>query len=111
VRGFTEALRQEMLVDRRPVQVTCVHPGGVRTGIVRNARAVASQDLAEVARRFDATLARTTPERAAEIIVAGVLADKPRVLVGTDAKVLDLLVRLGGARYQRVVALLSRRVR
>ena len=96
VRGFTEALRQEMLVDRRPVQVTCVHPGGVRTGIVRNARATASQDRAEVARRFDASLARTTPERAAEIIVAGVLADKPRVLVGNDAKVLDLLVRLAG---------------
>jgi NAD(P)-dependent dehydrogenase (short-subunit alcohol dehydrogenase family) len=111
VRGFTEALRQEMLVDRRPVQVTCVHPGGVRTGIGRNARATRSQDRDEVARRFDASLARTTPERAAEIIVAGVLADKPRVLVGNDAKALDLLVRLLGARYQRVVALLSRRLR
>ncbi len=111
VRGFTEALRQEMLVDRRPVQVTCVHPGGVRTGIVRNARATRSQDRDEVARRFDARLARTTPERAAEIIVAGVLADKPRVLVGNDAKALDLLVRVLGARYQRVGALLSRRLR
>ena len=111
VRGFTEALRQEMLVDRRPVQVTCVHPGGVRTDIVRNARTTASQDRAEAARRFDTSLARTTPERAAEIIAAGVLANKPRVLVGTDAKVLDLLVRLVGARYQRVGALLSRRLR
>jgi len=64
-----------------------------------------------VARRFDAWLARTTPERAAEIIVAGVLADKPRVLVGNDAKALDLLVRLLGARYQRLGALLSRRLR
>jgi NAD(P)-dependent dehydrogenase (short-subunit alcohol dehydrogenase family) len=109
VRGFTEALRLEMLVDRRPVQVTCVHPGGVRTRIVRDARATASTDQPETARHFDDRLARTTPERAAEIIVAGMLAHRPRVLVGNDAKVLDKVVRLTGPRYQRVLALLSRR--
>ena len=32
VRGFTEALRQEMLVAKHPVKVTCVHPGGIKTG-------------------------------------------------------------------------------
>jgi hypothetical protein len=110
VRGFTEALRQEMLADRRPVQVTCVHPGGVRTGIVRNARSTATTDRAEVARHFDARLARTTPERAAEIIVAGMVAHRPRVLVGNDAKVLDAVVRVIGPRYQRAVALVSRRL-
>jgi len=109
VRGFTEALRQELLADRRPVQVTCVHPGGVRTDIVRNARATSSQDQAEVARRFDIRLARTTPEQAADVIIAGVLAHRPRVLVGRDAKLLDGLVRLAGPRYQRVVAVLARR--
>ena len=51
-----------------------------------------------------------TPERAAEIILDGVLADKPRVLVGADAKVLDLFVRLVGARYQRVFTLAARRL-
>jgi NADP-dependent 3-hydroxy acid dehydrogenase YdfG len=109
VRGFSEALRQEMLVARHPVQVTCVHPGGIRTAIARNARATASHDRAEVARHFDTRLARTTPERAAEVIWAGVLAGRPRVLVGADAKLLDALVRLVGARYQRMFALAARR--
>ena len=110
VRGFTEALRQEMLVSRHPVQVTCVHPGGIRTAIARNARVTASHDQAEAARRFDTKMARMTPDRAAEIILDGVLANKPRVVVGTDAKVLDLFVRLVGARYQRVTSLVARRL-
>jgi NADP-dependent 3-hydroxy acid dehydrogenase YdfG len=103
VRGFTEALRQEMIVAGHPVQVTCVHPGGIRTAIARNARATASHDQATLARHFDTTLARMTPERAAEIILAGVLADRPRVVVGADAKLLDWLARLAGARYQGVL--------
>jgi hypothetical protein len=109
VRGFTEALRQEMLLAGHPVQVTCVHPGGISTGIARNARVTASHDRVEVARHFDTRLARTTPERAAETILAGVLANRPRVLVGTDAKLLDWFVRLVGARYQRVLTLAHRR--
>ena len=110
VRGFTEALRQEMILAKHPVQVTCVHPGGVKTGIARNARATASHDRAQVARHFDTKLARMTPERAAEIILEGVLANKPRVVVGADAKALDWFVRLVGARYQRVLTLAARRL-
>lgn len=110
VRGFTEALRTEMLVAGHPVQVTCVHPGGIKTAIARNARATVSHDHAAVAKHFDTRLARMTPERAAAVIVAGVLADKPRVVVGADAKVLDALVRLVGPRYQRVVARAARRL-
>jgi NAD(P)-dependent dehydrogenase (short-subunit alcohol dehydrogenase family) len=110
VRGFTEALRQEMLVAKRPVQVTCVHPGGIKTAIARNARATASHDQAAVARMFDEKLAKTTPEKAAQVIVDGVLANRARVVVGTDAKLLDLWVRIVGPRYQRVVAAVSSRV-
>jgi short-subunit dehydrogenase len=110
VRGFTEALRMELLIDRRPVQVTCVHPGGVRTGIARNARATASHDQASVAAHFDAKLARMSAERAAEIILAGVLANRARVVVGADAKALDYLQRVVGARYQRLVATVARRL-
>jgi len=110
VRGFTEALREEMLVAGHPVQVTCVHPGGIKTAIARNARTTASHDQAHVARHFDTKLARMTPARAAEIIWAGVLADKPRVVVGADAKALDLLVRVVGPRYQDLVAKAARRL-
>ena len=110
VRGFTEALRTEMLVAGHPVRVTCVHPGGIKTAIARNARTTASHDQAAVASHFDTRLARMTPERAAEIIVAGILADRPRVVVGADARLLDAFVRLVGPRYQRVVALAARRL-
>jgi NAD(P)-dependent dehydrogenase (short-subunit alcohol dehydrogenase family) len=110
VRGFTEALRQELLIAKHPVQVTCVHPGGIKTAIARNARATSSVDQTEMARFFDDKLAKTTPEKAAEVIIDGVLANKARVVVGTDAKLLDLWVRLVGPRYQRVVAAVAGRV-
>ncbi len=110
VRGFSEALRQELLIARHPVQVTVVHPGGIKTGIARNARTTASHDRAEVASHFDSKLARMTPERAAEIIIDGALAHRPRVIVGGDAKALDWLQRVVGARYQRMVVLGAKRL-
>jgi NAD(P)-dependent dehydrogenase (short-subunit alcohol dehydrogenase family) len=110
VRGLTEALRQEMLIAGHPVEVTCVHPGGIKTAIARNARATAGEDKETFADFFDRRLARMPADRAAEVILAGVLANRPRIVVGADAKVLDGLVRLVGARYQRMVARISNRV-
>ena len=103
VRGLTEAIRQEMVVSGAPVKVTCVHPGGIRTAIARNARAVGT-DQAKAAELFDKKLARMSPDKAAEIILDGMVAGKPRVLVGADAKALDLLVRVLGSGYQRLVS-------
>jgi NAD(P)-dependent dehydrogenase (short-subunit alcohol dehydrogenase family) len=110
VRGFTEALRMEMLVARHPVQVTSVHPGGIKTAIARNARTTASHDPQTVARTFDRRLARTSVEDAARTILDGVLRNRPRVVVGTDAKLLDAYVRLAGSRYQGAVARIAARV-
>ncbi|PZS20185.1 MAG: acetoin dehydrogenase [Pseudonocardiales bacterium] len=109
VRGFTEALRQEMIVAGHPVQVTCVHPGGVKTAIARNAGAVEGQDAKELAEVFDTKLAKMSPEAAARSILRAVTTNRPRAVVGLDAKLLDLLVRLLGSRYQRLVALGTRR--
>jgi short-subunit dehydrogenase len=111
VRGFSEALREEMLVAGHPVGVTVVHPGGVRTAIVRAGRSSAGEDHAAMARLFDERLARMSPERAAEIILRGVLRGKPRVLVGIDAHLVHQLARLVGARYQDVVARRAKRMR
>ena len=104
VRGLTEALREEMLVAGHPVTVTCVHPGGIRTGISRNGRKAAGLDGARIDALFERRLARMSPDRAAEIILDGALAGRPRVLVGLDAHVLHHFARLVGARYQDVVA-------
>jgi len=108
VRGLTEAIREEMLVAGHPVTVTCVHPGGIRTGISRHGRKAAGLDGARIDALFDDRLARMSPDRAAEIILAGALAGKPRVLVGLDAHLVHHAAKLLGARYQDVVARLSR---
>jgi NAD(P)-dependent dehydrogenase (short-subunit alcohol dehydrogenase family) len=104
VRGFTEALRQEMALAGHPVKVTAVHPGGIKTAIARNAGAAEGFDAKQVAKVFDKRLANTTPQRAAQIILDGVRKNKARVLVGRDAQVLDLIVRLTGSNYERIFA-------
>ncbi|MBE7188163.1 SDR family oxidoreductase [Jatrophihabitans endophyticus] len=103
VRGFTESLRQEMLTNKYPVQVTCVHPGGIKTAITRNAGAVDGLDAAAIAEMFDAKLAKTTPESAARTILRGVSRNRARTLIGADAKFLDLVVRVLGSGYQKLV--------
>jgi NADP-dependent 3-hydroxy acid dehydrogenase YdfG len=110
VRGMSEALREEMLIAGHPVGVTVVHPGGIKTAIARNARVSEKEDKEATARFFDEKLAKMTPERAAEIIVGGILHDRARVLVGLDAHALHHLAKLTGSRYQDLVALVSRRV-
>jgi NAD(P)-dependent dehydrogenase (short-subunit alcohol dehydrogenase family) len=101
VRGFTEALRQEMVVAGYPVGVTVVHPGGIRTSFGTNAVIAEGMglDQDQVLENFDQQVAKTTPEQAARAILAAVGKNKARVLIGSDAKAADLMVRLFGARY------------
>jgi len=110
VRGFTEALRQEMLVAGHPVKVTTVHPGGIKTNIVRNMTTVGDVDHAQLTKTFDKKLANTSPEKAAKIILDGVRKNRARVLVGPDAKALDLIVRLTGSGYQRLFSTVMSRM-
>ncbi|MBD0023308.1 SDR family NAD(P)-dependent oxidoreductase [Gordonia pseudamarae] len=104
VRGFTEALNQEMIVAKHPVKVTCVHPGGIKTAIARNSTTSGDHDQKATAEFFDKHLARTSPTKAAEVILDGVRKGKARVLIGADAKVLDLWVRVVASKYQGVSA-------
>lgn len=103
VRGFTEALRHEMRDSE--IKVSCVHPGGIKTNIMRNARFLQSVQQTvreEAATGFD-RLARTTPDRAAETIIAGIKKNKGRILIGTDAKILDIIQRLMPASYGKLL--------
>lgn len=104
VRGFTESLIQEMRLAGHPVSVSCVHPGGIKTAIARNATVNEGSDAAKFAELFDKKLARMSSPQAAKVIIAGVEKDKPRILVGADAKFLDKLVRVLGPSYMQVVA-------
>lgn len=104
VRGFTESLRQEMLIARRPVAVHCVHPGGIKTNIAASARADGlGIDRQKAAADF-AKIALTTPERAATVILRGVAANRPRILIGADARVIDAVPRLLGGSYTGIAA-------
>ncbi|NNG40778.1 SDR family NAD(P)-dependent oxidoreductase [Flexivirga sp. ID2601S] len=104
VRGFSESLREELLIAKAPVGVTVVHPGGIKTAIARNARYAEGEDGERTARMFDKKLARTTPEKAAEVIFDGMRSGKARVLVGADAHLLHTVAKVLGARYQDLVA-------
>ena len=112
VRGFTDALRQELTIARSGVRACVVHPGGVKTNVVRNARFHSHPLGREMTRdaaveEFDG-LAVTTPEKAAKIIHQGVAAGRSRVLVGPDAYVFDALARVTPTHYYRVVGALER---
>ncbi len=113
VRGFTDALRLELELAGSAVRCSTVHPGGIRTGIVRNARFdEASAGLAggpdERAARF-AKAARTSPERAAALILDGVARNRRRILIGPDAGIFALLARLPTGFAERVVLAGARR--
>lgn len=104
VRGFTESLRQELDLEQAGVSAICVHPGGIRTNIAKAAKMSDSlkslgMDPSKSIQSFDKLL-RTPPEEAAQVILNAVKANKPRVLIGNDAKVLDGLQRIFPTGYQ-----------
>jgi len=108
VRGFSEALRHEFWLAKSPINLTVVHPGGIKTNIVRNMRmgTVIAADNArrvESIERFDNDFARTTAQVAAQTIIKGIEKNAPRVLIGGDAKFMDLLQRFRPGRYFSVL--------
>jgi len=109
VRGYTEALRQEMCLNHKNIEVSCVHPGGISTEIARNARISEGEDHQELSQNFD-KLARTTPEQAAKIIVKGIKKNKSRIMVGLDAHLIHIMVRLLGIRYITLTQWLAKRL-
>jgi short-subunit dehydrogenase len=107
VRGFSEALRHELAMANSPVRLSVVHPGGVATNIARNSRTgVGVTDNARRAQsieRFE-TAAKTTPQAAALRIIRGIENNEPRILIGSDARLMDILQRLRPATYWSVLA-------
>ncbi len=106
VRGFTLTLCQEL--KDTSVRVSCVHPGGIKTNIARNARFHKASDPElnhdEAADYFDNKIARTSADKAAQIIIKGIKKNKTRILVGTDAHIFDILVRLFPELFHKLVA-------
>ena len=102
VRGLSESLRHELQIAGSPVKLSVVHPGGVATNIARNSRTgVGVSDNARRSQsieRFEQA-ARTTPKAAALRIIRGIEKNEPRILIGNDARFMDILQRLRPGTY------------
>ncbi|MEV4316237.1 SDR family oxidoreductase [Actinocrispum sp. NPDC049592] len=113
VRGYTDSLRQEL--RGTGVSAVNVHPGGIKTNIVRNARIRKDPEgrgrtIEQMAEDFNA-VAMTTPDKAAMIIHNGVERGRARILVGPDAYVFDALARIAPTGYFTVIDRLQQRLR
>jgi len=103
IRGYSESLRHEL--GATGVRVTVVHPGGVKTNIAATSR---KGELADAERHqrdskhFERSLVKS-PAAAARDIVRGILTDKPRVLIGNDARLIDLTQRFFPSQYMKLL--------
>jgi len=109
VRGFSNALRHEL--ETTSVGVSVVHPGGIATNIAESALRPEGATVDEVNTKLaDAKrLLRMPPAKAGEIIVKGIEKNKPRIIVGMDAKVLSFMERFMPNGYWRIYKFLSSR--
>jgi butyryl-CoA dehydrogenase len=113
VRGFTDALRTELDIEQCGVSATTIHPGGIRTNIARNARFEFADheeavDAEQVAVDFE-RLTRTTPEKAATLILGAVRRNKRRALIGPDAHLFDAAARISPRGSQWALGKLAAR--
>jgi short-subunit dehydrogenase len=107
VRGFSESLRHELAMTKSPVRLSVVHPGGIATNIVLNSRTGAgvtdNTRRVQSIERFEA-MAINTPAVAAQRIITGIEKNQPRILIGGDARFMDLLQRLLPGTYWSILA-------
>jgi short-subunit dehydrogenase len=100
VRGFSEALWAEL--RDAGIGVTSVHPGGVRTNIVRASRSADAAAKQRMVERFERIA--TPPEKVARAILRGVERDRLRILVCPETTATDWVKRLAPAAVHRLVA-------
>lgn len=113
VRGFTDALRMELEIEDSPVSATTIHPGGIKTNIVRNGRFDEELEAEAGGRQanideFERT-ALTTPDKAAQQILQAVRRNRRRALIGPDAIAFDAVSRLPAALSQRLLVGIAKR--
>jgi NADP-dependent 3-hydroxy acid dehydrogenase YdfG len=104
VRGYTESLRQEL--EDTHIGVSCVHPGGVKTNIIKTSRYTPSDNSSATKEEMEVAfeeLAALTSEQAAQQILKGVRKRHPRILVGKDAKILSFISRIAPVAYPKVI--------
>lgn len=103
VYGLNETLMQEL--RGQTIRVTSVHPGGVRTNIVLNGR-----NMGEDQAKAFARVARTSPGRAARVIVDGIKNNRQRVFVGVDSKIMATAKRIAPGPVVALTGMITERV-
>ncbi|WEK62082.1 MAG: SDR family NAD(P)-dependent oxidoreductase [Candidatus Microbacterium colombiense] len=103
VRAFSEALRHEL--EGSSVSVGAVYPAGVRTGIILHGRYAAAidPDVAARAAAAQAAMYHTEPSDAAAKIIRATQRRSARTMVGREARLIDVLVRLAPSAYWRAM--------
>ena len=106
VRGFTESLKMEAMLEFPHVNIMCVHPGGIKTNIARDSKKNTVDFTHEENKANEKKYEKafiTTPEDAAKTIINGILKNKQRVVIGKDGKQLSWLTRLFPTRYTKML--------
>jgi short-subunit dehydrogenase len=100
VKGFSDVLKMEL--RDTGIKVSSVHPGGIKTKIASSAKVSENQDPRQVVadlEKFERESLINTPEYAAEVIIKGIEKEKQRILIGRDAKIIDILARTFPSSY------------
>ena len=95
VKQYTEGLFQELHGGR--IEISAIYPGNISTEISKNSGVAMIDAKGQKVRA-------TTPRDAGLAIVSGIEKGRFRILVGTDAKLLDTLVRIAPRWTTKLIA-------
>ena len=100
VRALSESLAMELVGSN--IHVMVVHPGGVKTNIIKNAPNLSDRER-DAAHQAFTQAAFLTPEKAAEKILHAVQKKRHRLILGADAGIAYAIRRLFPQRYLKIL--------
>ncbi len=100
VRGLSETLQSELVGTK--ISVLVVHPGGVKTNIIKNAIDL-DENQREVAHQNFSKFALLSTDEAARQILRAVQKKKNRIILGTDAKVVNAIRQLFPGSFPAII--------
>jgi len=101
VRGYSDALRIELMQTHPTVGVTCIFPCGIETKLLKNGRGA---DIATIERMFASKYTKKiSTEAAAKIMLHAIKKNKARALVGPNSMIIDLFQRLIPNSYHKLI--------
>lgn len=103
LRGLSQALQSEL--SGTQVHLTVIHPGGVKTNLIKNAPNL-EENLQEKAHHNFTELSFQTAEKTVKKIIKGVQKNKAQVIIGLDAHLILLIKALFPKAHPNIMRLL-----